>query len=79
MTNIGFEWDEAKNRSNQRKHGVSFEIATRVFADPFALTEQDRIEGGEMRWQTIGTVGGFLCWSWPTRSETRTKPGGRSR
>jgi uncharacterized DUF497 family protein len=31
----------------------------RVFADPFALTEQDRIEGGEMRWQTIGTVGGF--------------------
>jgi uncharacterized DUF497 family protein len=59
VTNIRFEWDEAKNRSNQRKHGVSFEIATRVFADPFALTEQDRIEGGEMRWQTIGTVGGF--------------------
>ena len=58
MINIRFEWDEAKNRSNQRKHGVSFEIATRVFADPFALTEQDRIEGGEMRWQTIGTVGG---------------------
>lgn len=59
MTNVRFEWDEAKNRSNQRKHGVSFEIATRVFADPFALTEQDRIEGGEMRWQTIGSVGGF--------------------
>ncbi|WP_428674369.1 BrnT family toxin [Reyranella sp.] len=59
MTSIRFEWDDAKNRSNQRKHGVSFEIAARVFADPFALTEQDRIEGGEMRWQTIGTVGGF--------------------
>lgn len=59
MTNIRFEWDDTKNRSNQRKHGVSFEIATRVFADPFALTEQDRIEGGEVRWQTIGTVDGF--------------------
>lgn len=59
MASIRFEWDEAKNRSNQRKHGVSFEMAARVFADPFALTEQDRIEGGEMRWQTIGTVGGF--------------------
>lgn len=59
MTSIRFEWDEDKNRSNQRKHGLSFEIAARVFADPFALTEQDRIEDGERRWQTIGTVGGF--------------------
>jgi len=67
VTSIRFEWDDAKNRSNQRKHGVSFEIAARVFADPFALTEQDRIEGGEMRWQTIGTVGGFTRWSWHTR------------
>jgi uncharacterized DUF497 family protein len=28
-----------------------------VFADPYALIEQDRIEGGEPRWQTIGLVG----------------------
>lgn len=25
-----FEWDEAKNQANIRKHGVSFEIAKRV-------------------------------------------------
>jgi Ribonuclease toxin, BrnT, of type II toxin-antitoxin system len=31
---IRFEWDESKNRTNQRKHGVSFEIAARVFLDP---------------------------------------------
>lgn len=30
------------------------------FADPYALTEQDRIEGGELRWQTIGLVGGVV-------------------
>lgn len=54
-----FTWDEAKNRSNQRKHdGISFEIAARVFADPLRLTRQDRFEGGELRWQTIGVVQG---------------------
>lgn len=28
-----FEWDDAKNLANQRKHGVSFEEASEVFAD----------------------------------------------
>lgn len=55
-----FEWDPAKAESNRRKHGVSFETATRVFADPFALTVQDRIEQGEARWQTLGIVEGYL-------------------
>jgi uncharacterized DUF497 family protein len=32
----------------------------RAFADPFALTEQDRTEGGEQRWQTLGDVDGRL-------------------
>jgi uncharacterized DUF497 family protein len=58
--NINFEWDETKARSNIKKHGVSFEIAARVFADPLALTHQDRIENGEHRWQTIGLVNGHL-------------------
>lgn len=57
---LRFEWDEAKNLSNLRKHGVSFETASRVFADPFALSEQDRIEGGERRWRTMGLIEGFL-------------------
>jgi uncharacterized protein len=57
---VWFEWDEAKARTNERKHGVRFDTAIRVFADPYALTEQDRIEGGELRWQTIGMVGGIV-------------------
>ncbi|WP_273721903.1 MULTISPECIES: BrnT family toxin [unclassified Bartonella] len=57
---IRFEWDETKARSNLRKHRVSFEIAARVFADPFAMVKQDRIENGEYRWQTLGLVDGFL-------------------
>lgn len=55
-----FEWDTAKAETNRRKHGVGFDPAMLVFADPFALTAQDRIEGGEYRWQTIGMVGGTV-------------------
>lgn len=53
-----FEWDAAKAASNRQKHGVSFETAALVFADPCALTVQDRVEGHEYRWQTIGLAGG---------------------
>lgn len=57
---IRFEWDNAKARTNRRKHGITFEIARHVFEDPDALVEQDRIEGGELRWQTIGIVDDLL-------------------
>jgi uncharacterized DUF497 family protein len=58
--NIEFEWDAEKASINLRKHHVSFEIATRVFLDPLALSHQDRIENGEHRWQTLGMVDGCL-------------------
>jgi uncharacterized protein len=57
---LRFEWDEDKAKSNERKHGVRFQDAMLVFADPFALVEQDRSEGGELRWQTLGSVGGIV-------------------
>ncbi len=53
-----YEWDPVKERANVRKHGVDFETALHVFDDPAAITDQDRIEGGEYRWQTIGLVNG---------------------
>ncbi len=58
--NICVEWDEVKARANVRNHGISFEVAAHVFADPLAVSVQDRIEGGEHRWQTVGVVGGQL-------------------
>ena len=36
-----FEWDENKNKINQRKHGVSFEEAVSVFYDDEALVIDD--------------------------------------
>ncbi len=60
MQAIRFEWDEAKNQTNQRKHGLSFEEAVQVFRDPLQVSAQDRIENGEERWQTFGMVRGVL-------------------
>lgn len=57
---IRFEWANAEAKSNLRKHCVAFEDAIYAFADPFALMQQDRIDGGEQRWQTLGMVGGYL-------------------
>lgn len=57
---VRFEWDQAKAQSNQRKHAVSFEDAMLVFADPFALVDQDRVEAGELRWQTLGLAAGVV-------------------
>ena len=37
MGDIHFDWDERKNRENQRKHKVSFEEAQTVFLDENAV------------------------------------------
>src|SRR3546814_8857393 len=60
MLSMRFSWHPAKAESNLRKHGISFEAAASAFADPFALSEHDRIEGGEQGWQTLGLVEGHL-------------------
>lgn len=38
---IHFEWDPAKNRSNKKKHGLSFEEASTCFFDPMHILIQD--------------------------------------
>ena len=38
---LRFEWDEAKNRENQRKHSVSFAEAQSVFFDENAVEFYD--------------------------------------
>ena len=54
-----FEWDENKNRINKKKHGVSFEMAARVFLDPNVIVVSDP-EIFEERWNAIGFVGSLL-------------------
>ncbi len=51
---MNFEWDKDKNRTNYAKHGVSFEIARKVFDDPLLVYIFDRTVDGEERWHAIG-------------------------
>lgn len=53
-------WNDAKNRTNRLKHGVSFETARLVFDDPFHISVPDRHEHGEERWTTVGMVGSLV-------------------
>lgn len=52
---LEFEWDREKAKKNLKKHGVSFEEASSVFADPLALTIHDPLHSDEEdRYVTIG-------------------------
>ncbi len=53
-----FERDEAKANANLRKHGVSFEEAKTVFADPLSITKSDPLHSeDEERYVDIGRSG----------------------
>ena len=47
MNGIRFEWDEAKNRQNVTKHGISFEEAQTVFLDDHAIRFYDPDHSGD--------------------------------
>ncbi len=50
-----FEWDPVKDRRNRARHRVSFEEASSVFGDPFALTTADPDHSAEeARFLTTG-------------------------
>jgi hypothetical protein len=41
MSNIRFKWDSRKASSNEKKHGISFEVARTVFFDENAKLIDD--------------------------------------
>jgi uncharacterized DUF497 family protein len=50
-----FEWDSHKERINLQKHRITFEDASYVFADPFALNKYDDDHSHiEDRWILLG-------------------------
>ncbi len=53
---MNYEWDEAKATGNLEKHGVSFEEASSVFADPLYIDFYDPEHSAEEhRYLIIGT------------------------
>jgi len=56
MNQLKFEWDTKKDKSNSKKHGVTFEEAKTVFFDEYAIQffDPDHSEG-EDRFILLGT------------------------
>lgn len=50
---VDFEWDPDKAASNFRKHGVSFDEAATVFADPLAAIFDDEVHSDEEQREII--------------------------
>jgi uncharacterized DUF497 family protein len=74
ITELSFEWDEEKNKLNQKLHGISFEDAKFVFNDPFKVILPDLFHGGEEeRWLAIGIVGRVLFVVFTERSENNIR------
>jgi uncharacterized DUF497 family protein len=70
---VRFEWDEAKNQANRRKHGISFETAVLVFEDSNRLEFVERIAEGEERWHAIGCVRGSFLFITVVHTHTEQK------
>ena len=50
---LQFEWDPKKAEANLAKHGISFEEAITVFADPLARIFNDEEHSGDERREII--------------------------
>ena len=57
MRRVTFEWDDEKDRENQKKHSVSFAVAQQAFLDPKRVIAQDvKHSSEEDRFYCIGRV-----------------------
>jgi len=73
-----FEWDEIKAGANALKHGISFELASTIFADPELLTIADLEHSRtEERWFSIGSASDgkilFVAYLWSESEPRMTK------
>lgn len=67
---LRFEWDEEKDLSNQKKHGISFETAAYVFQDEHYIEMYDFEHSiDEDRYIAIGRVGDLLFVVFTERGE----------
>jgi uncharacterized DUF497 family protein len=70
---LTFIWDENKNRSNLKKHGVDFNDAVRAWYDPDRLDYFDTEHSSdEVRWIFLGAVGGVVLFVVETEPDEET-------
>jgi uncharacterized protein len=65
-----FEWDEAKNIENIRKHEIDFADISAMFKEDMLIELDNRLDYGEDRWVGIGFLGlGIAVVVWTERQE----------
>ncbi|MBR1552831.1 MAG: BrnT family toxin [Schwartzia sp.] len=61
IAGIAFEWDDEKEKLNDKKHGVDFDMAARVFFDPYHIELPDEAHSDyETRYKVLGMVENLL-------------------
>ena len=56
-----FEWDQTKNKENQKKHKVSFDEAQHAFLDPKRVVAKDlKHSENEDRYYCFGKISGEI-------------------
>jgi uncharacterized DUF497 family protein len=56
---VRLTWDQDKNLSDVRRHGIAFQDAAKIFDGPTLERVDDRFEYGEVRIYAIGLVHGI--------------------
>lgn len=76
LADLEFAWDPEKARSNELRHGVSFEEAATTWLDPLAIERRDEAHSAaEERWLRIGTsLRGALLVVWSTERGRERRP-----
>jgi len=76
MKALKFTWDDSKNTSNQKKHGVSFDEAKSVFDDEYGrlILAPDHSEEKEERFILLGLSSNYrlllVCHCYREEGET---------
>lgn len=68
-----FEWDETKNKTNYKKHGIWFEDAIEIFSNKYFRAIVDRQDYGEQREISIGLMYDVIIVVVHTQRNNRTR------
>jgi len=74
MDELHFEWDDRKNKANQKKYGISFEEARTAFLDESARVMPDPDHSVEWRksdYYCWGSASSSAFWSFVTATGGR--------
>jgi uncharacterized protein len=61
MSLMKFDWEEAKNSENIRKHEINFADIPAIFGGEILIELDDHFDYGEDRWFGIGFLGSGIA------------------